>query len=469
MKNVNEFIKTNESRYLVELNQLLAIPSVSSQEVHKPDMQKTADWLADHMRSIGLENVSVMPTGGHPAIYGDWLHAPGTPTLLVYGHYDVQPEEPLDLWQSPPFEGTIRDGRLYARGSADDKGQVFIHLKAVEALIKETGSLPVNIKFILEGEEEVGSEHLTAFLQQQKQLLKADLIVISDSGMFAKGVPSVTYGLRGLSYMEIEITGANTDLHSGSFGGSLHNPVQALAEIVASLHDKHGRITVKGFYDDVRALSTAERTAFKKLPWNDKKYAKQLGLKSLYGEKGFTTLERLWARPTLECNGIWGGYIGQGAKTVLPAKAFAKISMRIVPDQSSAKIAKLFEQHIKRIAPKTVTVDVRFLHGGEPAITPVDSWGVKAAISALEKGFGKKPLYQREGGSIPIVVDFKKILGIDSVLLGFGLPDENAHAPNEFIDLDNLFGGIRTVVHFYQDLPFAYANQSALPAKRKKR
>jgi acetylornithine deacetylase/succinyl-diaminopimelate desuccinylase-like protein len=326
-------------------------------------------------------------------------------------------------------------------------------LKAIEAFLNNGGSLPVNIKIIFEGEEEIGSEHLGAFVAQHKDLLKADVILISDSGMFAKGVPSVTYALRGLSYLEVEVTGPKSDLHSGSFGGSLHNPIQALSEMIASLHDKKGRITVKGMYDDVRPLIRAEREAFKKLPWNDKKYAKSLGLKELYGEAGFSTLERLWARPTLECNGIWGGYIGEGAKTVLPSKAFAKISMRLVPDQSSTKIAKLFEKHLKAIAPKTVTVKVRNLHGGEPAITPVDSPGVMAAVAALEKGFGKKPLYQREGGSIPIVVDFKKLLGIDSVLLGFGLPDENAHAPNEFINLKNFFGGIRTAAHYYSELP----------------
>ena len=466
MEHLHAVVDRNRDRYLSELNQLLAIPSVSSQQSHASDMRKAAEWLTAHMGSIGLENVRVMETGGHPLVYGDWLHAPGKPTLLVYGHYDVQPEEPVELWTSPPFEGTIRDGRLYGRGTADDKGQVFIHLKAIEILMKETGALPLNLKMIVEGEEEVGSEHLDAFVAANKELLKADLVAISDSGMFEKGVPSVTYALRGLTYMEIEVTGANTDLHSGSFGGSLHNPIQALSEIVASLHDKNGRITVKGFYDHVRSLSKVERASFAKLPFKDRDYARRLGLKALYGEKGFTTLERLWARPTLECNGIWGGYTGQGAKTVLPAKAFAKISMRLVPDQSSAKIAALFERHIKRIVPKTVTVEVRMLHGGEPAITPIDSPGVKAAVVALEKGFGKKPLYQREGGSIPIVVQFKKILGIDTVLLGFGLPDENAHAPNEFIDLDNLFGGIKTTMHFYGELPAQWAARGGAKKRR---
>ena len=453
MEKILSYIESNHERYLAELKELLAIPSVSSQTERKPEMRRTAEWLKNHMTNIGLQNLQILETGGHPLVYGDWLGAPGKPTILVYGHYDVQPEDPLDLWKTPPFEATIRGENLYARGASDDKGQIFIHLKAIEAFLAQGGSLPVNIKIIFEGEEEIGSENLAKFVSEHKEMLKSDVIVISDSGMFAKGVPSVTYALRGLAYMEVEVTGPNGDLHSGSFGGSVHNPIQALTEMIASLHDKNGHITVKGMYDDVRPLTKAERAAFKKLPWSDKTYAKSLGLKQLYGEKGFTTLERLWARPTLECNGIWGGYTGEGAKTVLPAKAFAKISMRLVPDQSSEKIAKLFEKHLKAIAPKTVSVQVRNLHGGEPAITPVDSPGVQTAVAALEKGFGKKPLYQREGGSIPIVVDFKKLLGIDSVLLGFGLPDENAHAPNEFLNLNNFFGGIKTTAHYYNEFP----------------
>jgi acetylornithine deacetylase/succinyl-diaminopimelate desuccinylase-like protein len=459
MEKILSYIESNHERYLTELKELLAIPSVSSQTERQPEMRRTAEWLKNHMMNIGLQNIQILETAGHPVVYADWLGAPGKPTILVYGHYDVQPEDPVDLWKTPPFEATIRGENLYARGASDDKGQIFIHLKAIESFLKNGGVLPVNIKIIFEGEEEIGSENLAQFIREHKALLKADVIVISDTGMFAKGVPSVTYALRGLAYMEVEVTGPNGDLHSGSFGGSVHNPIQALTEMIASLHDKNGRITVKGLYDDVRPLTKAERVAFKKLPWSDKKYAKSLGLKQLYGEKGFTTLERLWARPTLECNGIWGGYISEGAKTVLPAKAFAKISMRLVPDQSSEKIATLFEKHFKAIAPKTVTVKVRNLHGGEPAITPVDSPGVRAAVAALEKGFGKKPLYQREGGSIPIVVDFKNLLGIDSVLLGFGLPDENAHAPNEFLNLDNFFGGIKTTAHYYQELPEFWKNR----------
>jgi len=453
MEKVLPYILSNKDRYIDELKEFLAIPSVSSQKEHDNDTRRCAQWVADHMKKIGMENVQILPTGGHPVVFSEWLHAAGKPTVLFYGHYDVQPVDPLNLWTSPPFEGTIRGERLYARGAADDKGQVFIHFKAVEAFMKQYGSMPVNIKMIIEGEEEVGSENLDRFIEEHTELLKADLVIISDSGMFAKGVPSICYSLRGLAYMEVEVTGPNRDLHSGSFGGSVHNPVQALCEMIASLHDKNGKITVKGFYDDVRPLTKVERNSFKKLPFRDKSYAKDLGVKALYGEKGFTTLERVWSRPTLECNGIWGGYIEEGAKTVLPAKAFAKISMRLVPDQTSAKAAKLFEKHLKKIAPKTVSVKVRNLHGGEAAITPIDSPGVKAAVDALEKGFGKKVLYQGEGGSIPVVAQFKKVLGIDTVLLGFGLPDENAHSPDEFINLDNFFGGIRTSAYFYDGLP----------------
>jgi acetylornithine deacetylase/succinyl-diaminopimelate desuccinylase-like protein len=394
-----------------------------------------------------------MDTPGHPVVYADWLNAPGKPTLLIYGHYDVQPAEPLELWTSPPFEATVRGENLFARGAEDDKGQVFIHLKAIEAFLKTGGRLPLNVKLLIEGEEEIGSDHLEAFIAEHKEMLKADLVIVSDSGMYAKGVPSICYGLRGLVYMQLDLEGPNKDLHSGSFGGTVHNPIQALSEIIARLHDKNGKVTIPGFYDKVRPLSKTERSAFKKLPWSDRKYAKDLGVAQLYGEKGFTTLERVWARPTLECNGIWGGFTGEGAKTVLPSKASAKISMRLVPDQTSAGIGRLFERHIKKIAPKTVKVKVTNLHGGEPAITPIDSPGVRAAVVALEKGFGKKPLYQREGGSIPIVVQFKVLLGLDTVLLGFGLPEGNAHAPDEFIDLENLFGGMRTCAHFYNEYP----------------
>lgn len=453
MENVLSYIEQNRDRYLEELKQLIAIPSISTIKEDNKDIRRCADWVADHMKSIGLQNVQVFPTAGHPVVYSEWLNAPGKPTVLIYGHYDVQPPEPLELWTSPPFEATVRGENLYGRGTSDDKGQFFIHVKSIEAYLKNTGSLPVNVKLLIEGEEEIGSEHLDQFVKEHKSLLKADLVLISDSSMFAKGVPSICYGLRGLAYMQIDLVGPARDLHSGSFGGTVHNPIQALTEIIAQLHDKNGKVTIPGFYKDVRPLTKKERDAFKRLPHSDKKYAKDLGVKQLYGEKGFTTLERVWARPTLECNGIWGGFTGEGAKTVLPSRASAKISMRLVPNQKSAKIAGLFEKHIKKIAPKTVSVTVRSLHGGEAAITPIDSPGVKAAVAALEKGFGKKPLYQREGGSIPIVVQFKELLGLDTVLLGFGLPDENLHAPDEFLNLENFFTGIKTSAHFFNELP----------------
>jgi acetylornithine deacetylase/succinyl-diaminopimelate desuccinylase-like protein len=455
MQETLSFVEASQDRFLRELKEFLAFPSISSSTENSAGIRQCAEWLAGHMRSVGLENVRVMPTAGHPIVYGEWLKAPGKPTILVYGHYDVQPPDPLEEWISPPFQGTVRDGNLFARGAADDKGQLFIHLKAVEAHMRTAGTLPVNLKIVIEGEEEIGSEHLEIFVRENSELLKADIVLVSDSSMFQRGIPSLCYSLRGLAYMQVDLVGPNRDLHSGSFGGAIHNPIQALAEIIASLHDKKGRVTIPGFYRDVLKLSEKERKAFRRLPHSDRRYAESLGVRKLYGEKGFSTLERVWGRPTLECNGIWGGFIGDGAKTVLPAKASAKISMRLVPNQKWEKISALFERHIKKVAPKTVRVSVKRLHGGEPVITPLDSPGVVAAIAALKKGFGKEPLYQREGGSIPIVVKFKDLLGVDSVLLGFGLPDENAHAPNEFISLENFFSGIKTSVHFMREFPLA--------------
>ncbi len=466
MEQLLSYLDSNRDRYLAELKELLAIPSISSQASHKEEMDKCAKWIARHAGSLGMNNVQIMPTKGHSIVYCDWLHAADAPTVLIYGHYDVQPVDPLNLWETPPFEATVRGENLYARGASDDKGQLFVHLKSIEAYLKIYGTLPVNIKMILEGEEEIGSENLDEFVAEHKDLLKADLVLISDSSMYAKGVPSICYGLRGLSYVEVEVTGPDHDLHSGSFGGSVHNPIQALCEMIASLHDKNGKVTIKNFYDDVMPLSKLERDEFKKLKHSDKTYARELGVKALYGEKGYSTLERVWVRPTLECNGIWGGYIEEGTKTVLPSKASAKLSCRIVPNQSSSKIARLLEKHLKAIAPKTIDVKVKFLHGGEPAITPIGSPGVRAAVIALEKGFGTKPVYQREGGSIPIVVQFKRLLGIDTVLLGFGLPDENAHSPNEFLNLDNFYGGIRTSAHFLEVLPGLWKNKTKKKAKQ---
>jgi acetylornithine deacetylase/succinyl-diaminopimelate desuccinylase-like protein len=467
MEELLAYIQSNSQRFLDELKEFLSIPSISSQKQHAGDIRKCAGWLCEHLISIGLADARIFETAGHPIVYGESLQDTKKPTILVYGHYDVQPVDPVNLWDSPPFEMTIRDGNIFARGATDDKGQLFVHLKAIETFMKALGSLPVNIKLLIEGEEEVGSVHLENFVSTHKDLLKANLVVISDSSMFAENVPSLCYGLRGLAYFEIELTGPNRDLHSGGFGGSVHNPIQALCELIASLHDKQGKIAIKGMYNDVRELKKEERNAFKKLPWSDKDYAKSLGVAELYGEKGFSSLERLWVRPTLDINGIWGGYTGEGAKTVLPSKAHAKISTRLVPDQKPEKIAKLVEQQLRANAPKTVKIKVKYLHGGEAAITALNSPGVVAASTALEKGFGKKPLFQREGGSIPIVAQFKQILGLDTVLLGFGLPDENAHAPNEFFSVKNFYGGIRTVVHFHNELPAVLAQTKS--KKKKKR
>jgi len=460
MQEVLRFIEANEQRYLSELKEFIAVPSVSTKPEHREDVARCARWIVEHLTRIGVKNARIFPTAGHPIVYSEWLEAPGKPTVLLYGHYDVQPVEPLELWTSSPFEATIRDGKIFGRGTADDKGQVFLHLKAVEAFLKNSGRLPVNLKMVLEGEEEVGSENLESFIREHRDLLKADLVVISDTAFFAPGVPSICYGLRGIAYMEVSVEGSSRDLHSGTFGGSVHNPVQALAELIARLHDRHGRVAIPGFYDDVRPLTKAERQAYRKLPWSDRKYARGLGVGQLYGEKGYTTLERVWARPTLECNGIWGGFTGEGVKTVLPSRAAAKISMRLVPDQKPDRIALLFERHVRKIAPPTVRVAVRYLSGGEPAITPLDSPGIRAAITALEKGFGKKPLYQRDGGSIPVVTQFKRILGVDTVLLGFSVPDDNAHAPDEFLPLDHFFGGLRTLAHFYHELPHQMAERT---------
>jgi acetylornithine deacetylase/succinyl-diaminopimelate desuccinylase-like protein len=453
MERILSYLKSNHDRYLSELKDFLRIPSISTNPENRADVRRCAEWIADQLRAIGVRNVTIYPTPGHPIVYAEWLDAPGAPTVLFYGHYDVQPVDPIELWTSPPFEPNIRDGNIYARGSADDKGQVFLHLKGIEAYLNNGGKLPCNIKMLIEGEEEVGSANLENFVKAHKGMLKADIALISDSGMFARGVPSITYGLRGLAYMEVEVVGPIKDLHSGTFGGSIHNPIQALSEMIASLHDKNGRVAIPHFYDDVLPLTREERRQFKKLPFTDKKYMKDLGVSALYGEKGYSTLERVWARPTLECNGIWGGFTGEGAKTVLPSKASAKISMRLVPNQKSEKIATLFEKHIQRIAPKGVRVKIRNLHGGEAVITPIESPGVRAGAEALKLAFGKTPYYQREGGSIPIVEQFERLLGIDTVLLGFGLPDENAHAPDEHLNLENFFGGIRTSVHFFNLLP----------------
>src|SRR5437867_7354044 len=449
---VIDFINMNRERYLDELKALLAIPSISALPEHATDVRRCAEWCAAEMRRIGLENVRLIETPGNPVVYGDWLKAPGAPAILFYGHYDVQPVDPLELWTSPPFEATIRDGEIYARGSADDKGQVFMHFKAVEAHIKQSGGLPVNIKFMLEGEEEVGSEHLDDFIRGHKSDLGADVVVISDSPMFERGVPSICYGLRGLVYFQIDLRGSSTDLHSGSFGGAVANPAFVLAQILAQMKDRGGRIKIPGFYDAVVPLRQEERDAWAKLPFNEKKYKKDFGIPRLFGESGYTTLERTWARPTFEVNGLLSGFTGEGAKTVLPAVSMAKVSMRLVPNQDPDKIAALFDTYVQGVAPKTVQVKVTRMHGGKPWMTSYDNPFVQAAGRAIERGFGQKPVFTREGGSIPVVSTFQEELGLPSVLFGVVLPDEHAHAPNEQLDVSNFHNGIIASAILYEEI-----------------
>jgi acetylornithine deacetylase/succinyl-diaminopimelate desuccinylase-like protein len=452
MDKVIDFINLSRERYVEELKGLLAIPSISALADHRDEVRRCAVWCADEMRRIGLEHVHLAETPGNPVVYGDWLGAPGAPTLLFYGHYDVQPVDPLSLWESPPFEATVRDGEIYARGSADDKGQVFMHLKAIEAHLRQHNRLPVNMKVMLEGEEEVGSVNLDDFVRAHKADLKADAVVISDSPMFERGLPSICYGLRGLVYCQIDLRGSGTDLHSGSFGGAVANPAFVLAQMIVQLKDRSGRIKIPGFYDDVRALDDAERRAWAQLPFNEKKYRKDFGIPRLFGETGFTTLERTWARPTLEVNGMLSGFTGEGAKTVLPAVAMAKISMRLVPDQDPAKIADLFEGYIRKIAPKTVELSITRMQGGKPWMTSFNNPFVQAAGRAIERGFGRRPVFTREGGSIPVVSTFQEELGVPSVLFGVGLPDENAHAPNEKLDLANFHNGIIASACLYEEI-----------------
>jgi acetylornithine deacetylase/succinyl-diaminopimelate desuccinylase-like protein len=452
MLKVIDFIHSRRDHYVTELKQYLAIPSISALPAHAGDVRRCAEWTADEMRRVGLENVRLEETDGNPIVCGDWLHAAGAPTMLFYGHYDVQPVDPLDLWETPPFEATVRDGELFARGAADDKGQVFMHFKAIEAHMKQHGKLPINIKVIIEGEEEVGSGNLDAFVKANKADLAADVVVISDSAMFDRGVPSICYSLRGLVYFQIDLRGTKSDLHSGIFGGAVANPNMALAQMLAQVKDRGGRIKIPGFYDDVLPLTDAERAEWQKLPFNEKQYRKDLGAPRLFGESGYTTLERVWGRPTFEVNGLLGGFTGDGAKTVIPAVAMAKVSMRLVPNQHPDKIAELFEAYLKKIAPKTVELKVTRMHGGKPWITAYDNKFVQAAGRAIEQGFGKTPVFCREGGSIPVVSTFQEELGVPAVLFGVGLPDENAHAPNEKIDLGNFHGGIVSAAILYDEI-----------------
>ena len=452
MNDVIDLININRDRYVDELKSYLAIPSISALPEHAEDVRACAEWTAAEMKRVGLEHVRVIDTPGNPVVYGDWLHADGAPTILFYGHYDVQPVDPLELWESPPFEATVREGEIYARGAADDKGQVFMHLKAVEAVLRGSSRLPVNIRFILEGEEEVGSVNLENFVRGHKDELAADVVVISDSPMFDRGVPSICYGLRGLTYLQIDLRGTASDLHSGSFGGAVANPAFVLAQVLAQMKDRGGRVKIPGFYDDVRPLLDAERAEFAKLPFNERRYRNDLGAPKLFGERGYTTLERLWGRPTFEVNGMLSGFTGDGAKTVIPAVAMAKVSMRLVPDQDPDKVAGLCEEYLRKVTPKTVELNITRMHGGRPWMTDFDNPFVQAAGRAIELGFGRRPVFNREGGSIPVVATFQEVLGLPSVLFGVGLPDENAHAPNEKLDLGNFHNGIIASAALYHEI-----------------
>ena len=455
MEQTQQFIAANKDRFLNELLDLLRIPSISADPKYASDVKKTAEILADQLKSFGIDNVEVCPTKGHPIVYGEKIIDPSLPTVLVYGHYDVQPADPLELWHNPPFEPVIKktelhpDGAIFARGACDDKGQMFMHVKAVEAMLK-TGELPCNVKFMIEGEEEVGSDNLGEFAKNNVDRLKADIILVSDTGMIANDVPSITTGLRGLSYVEVEVTGPNRDLHSGLYGGCVANPINILAKMIASLHDENNRITVPGFYDKVVELSAEERAEMAKAPFSHEAYCKALDIEDTYGEKGYSTMERGSIRPTLDVNGIWGGYTGEGAKTVIASKAYAKISMRLVPDQDPNEITRLFKDHFESIAPKGTRVKVIPHHGGEAAVTPIDSIGYRAASLAYEKTFGQKAIPVRSGGSIPIVAMFEKVLGLKTILMGFGLDSDAIHSPNEHYGLFNFYRGIETIPYFYQ-------------------
>jgi len=449
MDNIKNYIETNKERFLNELFELLRIPSVSADEQHKPDMLKTAELIKEHLLKIGIDKAEICLTEGHPIVYGEKIINPSLPTVIVYGHYDVQPEGDLEQWHTPPYEPTIIDNKIYCRGADDDKGQLFMHVKAVEYMISNN-CLPCNVKFMLEGEEEMGSESLYTFVKDNKEKLKGDIILVSDTSMIANDIPSMDVGLRGLTYLEVKVQGPNRDLHSGVYGGAVANPLNILCKMVASLFDENNHITIPGFYDDVLIVSEQDRAELNKAPFNLDEYKADIGINDIYGEKGYTTIERTGIRPSLDLNGIWGGYIKEGAKTVLPDKAFAKISMRLVPNQAPDKIAELFAKHFKAIAPAAVSVEVTPLHGGDAYVAPSDSIGFMAASKAFETTFGKKPIPTRSGGSIPIIAFFDKELKTKSVLMGFGLETDAIHSPNEHYGLFNFFKGIETIPYFYK-------------------
>ncbi len=444
-----QYQEQHKERFLEELLALLRVPSISAKPENKQDMITCAEMVKESLLEAGVQKAEVYPTAGHPIIYGEIMVNASKPTVLVYGHYDVQPVEPLELWHTPPFEPTIRDGKIYGRGTADDKGQFYMHVKALETMVN-TDSVPLNIKFLIEGEEEVGSSNLGTFMQENKELLKADVVLISDTSMISLDTPSLDTGVRGLSYIEVEVTGPNRDLHSGVYGGAVANPITILAQMIASLHDENNHVTIPGFYDDVQVLSNEERVILNKAPFDEQEYKDDLGVKELWGEKGYTTLERTGIRPTLELNGIWGGYTGEGSKTVLPAKANAKISARLVPGQDHEKITELIIHHLQAIAPPYVTVKATPHHGGNPYVTPIDSVEYKAAEKAIEASFGKSPIPLRGGGSIPITSLFESILNCKTIFLGFGLDSDNLHSPNEKYNIENYYKGIETIPYFHK-------------------
>jgi acetylornithine deacetylase/succinyl-diaminopimelate desuccinylase-like protein len=453
METITTYINDNKDRFLSELFDLIRIPSVSAKEENKPDMIRAAEFLRDSLLAAGAEKAEIYPTDGHPVLYGEKVVSADAPTILVYGHYDVQPAEPLELWNSPPFEPVIRDGKIWARGADDDKGQLFMHVKAFEYMCK-TGNLSCNVKFMIEGEEEVGSVNLEKFCTEHKSMLAADVILISDTTMISLDTPSVTSGLRGLSYVQVEVTGPNRDLHSGLYGGAVVNPCNALCDMIASLKDSNGRVTIPGFYDDVKECSAEERAEMAKRPFSRDKFMQSVGVTQLNGENGYSDPERIGIRPTLDINGIWGGYTGEGAKTILPSRAYAKISMRLVPYQNAEKIADLFIKHFVSIAPEGITVKAEYLHGGEAYVSPLDTAEYIAAVKSVEEALAKKPIPVRSGGSIPIVSTFEKVLGIKSILLGFGLESDAIHSPNENYPVDNFLKGIETIINFHKNYLF---------------
>jgi acetylornithine deacetylase/succinyl-diaminopimelate desuccinylase-like protein len=453
------YLTEHQTRFLDELKDWLRIPSVSADPKFHGDVLKAADYLKARLEAAGVQNVELCPTAGNPIVYGEYLSDPSKPTVLVYGHYDVQPADPYELWTSPPFEPVIKEGKIYARGACDDKGQVYMHVAAFEMMMRDgQGGVPCNIKFMFEGEEEIGSVNLEIFVRANRAKLQADVLLLSDTGILANDVPSIEVGLRGLSYHEVEVTGPNRDLHSGLYGGAVRNPINALCQMITSLHDENGHITIPGFYDNVDELSADERAEMAKAPFSEEEFKKSIGLPATAGEKGYSSMERTAIRPTLDVNGIWGGYTGEGAKTVIASKAFAKISMRLVPHQTSAEISQLFQKHFESIAPTGVTVKVTPHHGGEPVVTPTDSVAYKAAADAMETTFGKRPIPTRGGGSIPIVAMFKNELGLDAVMLGFGLDSDAIHSPNEHFGVFNFLKGIETIPHFYRNYAADFVN-----------